>query len=208
MVVGTHAVDLHDGLAVDRERVVRHAGGQMDEAGRRQPLGRSAIELLAGADGELAGDHGDELVLGVAVRRHDVAGGKFQPDHERPGLRRAAEQRGRLGAGRQGRRRRSPLHGVGRHHGVMQVRGPGGRAAVQDDSRGERYGEKAGDAGQVRDALHAKLHSRRELTRRLTRPNHQELTFALTSSETRRAASRRVGNKAGAADQPFRRSCA
>src|SRR3982750_1684670 len=68
----TSAVDLHDGLVLG-ERVVRHASRPMHEARGRQRFRRLAIERLTGANREAARHHGDELVLGMTMRRDHEA---------------------------------------------------------------------------------------------------------------------------------------
>src|SRR5262245_38663279 len=114
--------------------IVRHAGRQVNEARGRQGLERFLLHLLTRPDGETSGNDGDQFVLRVAMRRDREAGRKFQPQHERPFLGRAAQQHGGLGARRQRRRRRSPLHGVGRHDGVMLLGG------LQRRSAGDKNG--------------------------------------------------------------------
>ncbi len=101
----------------------------------------------------LSGDDGHELVLGMAVWRHDEAGWKLEPEHERPVLGRAAEQDGGLRARRQRGRRRSPLDGVGGHHRVVRVGGLQ-RTPGKQHGAAEREGGELNDAGRERGAFH------------------------------------------------------
>src|SRR5690606_1512203 len=103
----TRTIDLHDRL-FGREGEVRHTRGQMDEARGLQTLCR-LIHLLAGGDMKAAGDHGDELVLRVPVRRDDEAAGKLQAQDEWAFLGGTAEQGGCLCTWRERRRRRAPF---------------------------------------------------------------------------------------------------
>jgi hypothetical protein len=59
----------------------------------------------------------------MAVRRDDEAGREFEPDHEWPLLRRAAQQCGGLRPRRQRGRRRAPFHGIGLDDRVMRLVG-------------------------------------------------------------------------------------
>ena len=78
----------------------------------------------------------------MTMRRDDEAGREFEAEHERPLLRRAAQQDGGLGAGRQRRRRRPPFDGVGGHDGVVRIGGVRGRDGAEDRGGAKRQGDE------------------------------------------------------------------
>ena len=83
----------------------------------------------------------------MTVGRDGEARGEFETEHERPFLCRTSEQGRGLGAGRQGRRRRTPLDGVGGHDRVMRVGRLRGRGGAKECGDAERQGGQTDEFG-------------------------------------------------------------